>query len=357
MRKKGAFLITMGLLLIAAALSLTAYNIWDADRADKAAQSTVQSLRELIPQKGEDRAEPEEETVPANVTEFVDETAPGAQTVPGSVTEPTAQTVPGNVTEPAGQTMPGNMTEPTAQTVPVSVTQPAAQTVPGNAKEPAAQTVPGNVTEPAAQTVSGEALTPTVELVPGNVAVPGTESTPQTHPVPGTETAPRAQTVPGAVRRGVKIKPGAQTAPDIKKGIPDPLGEREMPTVTLGGYRYIGVLDVKSLDLSLPVMEDWDYDRLKVSPCRFAGNLYQDNLVICAHNYPQHFTPLKYAPLGTEVKFTDAEGTEFLYAISSVETIGPNDVEGMVNGDWDLTLFTCNTNGQTRCAIRCDRIN
>ncbi len=351
MRKKGAFLITMGLLLIAAALSLTAYNIWDADRADKAAQSTVQSLRELIPQKGEVRTEPEEETVPANVTEFVGETAPGAQTVPGSVTEPTAQTVPGSVTEPAAQTVSVNVTEPIAQTVAGSMTEPAAQTVPANVTEPAAQTVSGGAA------VSGEALTPTVEFVPGNVAVPGTESTPQTHPVPGTETAPRAQTVPGAVRRGVKIKPGAQTAPDIKKGIPDPLGEREMPTVTLGGYRYIGVLDVKSLDLSLPVMEDWDYDRLKVSPCRFAGNLYQDNLVICAHNYPQHFTPLKYAPLGTEVKFTDAEGTEFLYAISSVETIGPNDVEGMVNGDWDLTLFTCNTNGQTRCAIRCDRIN
>lgn len=327
MRKKGAFLITMGLLLIAAALSLTVYNIWDADRADKAAQSTVQSLRELIPQKGEARTEPEAETVPANVTEFVDETAPGSQTVPGSVTEPAAQTVPGSVTEPAAQTVPGN------------VTVPAAQTVSGDAA------------------VFGEAATPTAEFVPGNVTVPGTESMPQTHPVPGTETAPRAQTVPGAVTQGVKIKPGAQTAPDIKKGIPDPLGEREMPTVTLGGYRYIGVLDVKSLDLSLPVMEDWDYDRLKVSPCRFAGNLYQDNLVICAHNYPQHFTPLKYAPLGTEVKFTDAEGTEFLYAISSVETIGPNDVEGMVHGDWDLTLFTCNTNGQTRCAIRCDRIN
>ncbi len=321
MRKKGSILIAMGLLLIAAALSLTLYNIWDGNRADQAAQSTVQALRELIPQKGEARTEPEEETVPA------------AQTAPGKVAEPPAQTAPGRVPAPAVQTLPGNATEP------------AAQTAPGNVTEPEVQTAPGNETEPEVQTV------------PGNTTVPSTETAPHTQTVPDAETAPSVQPVPGAVMRGVKIKPGAQTAPDIKKGIPDPMGEREMPTVTLDGYRYIGMLDVQSLDLSLPVMEEWDYDRLRVSPCRFAGNVYEDNLVICAHNYPQHFTPLKYAPLGTEVKFTDAEGTEFLYAISSVETIGPNDVEGMVEGDWDLTLFTCNTNGQTRCAIRCDRIN
>ncbi len=333
MRKKGSILIAMGLLLIAAALSLTLYNIWDGNRADQAAQSTVQALRELIPQKGEDRTEPEEETAPA------------AQTAPGKVAEPPAQTAPGNVTDPAVQTAPGNVTEPPAQTAPGNVTAPPARTAPGNVTEPPAQTVPGNETDP------------TVQTAPGNTTVPSTEAAPHTQTVPGAETAPSVQPVPGAVTRGVKIKPGAQTAPDIKKGIPDPMGEREMPTVTLGGYSYIGMLDVQSLDLSLPVMEEWDYDRLRVSPCRFAGNVYEDNLVICAHNYPQHFTPLKYAPLGTEVKFTDAEGTEFLYAISSVETIGPNDVEGMVEGDWDLTLFTCNTNGQTRCAIRCDRIN
>ena len=37
------------------------------------------------------------------------------------------------------------------------------------------------------------------------------------------------------------------------------------------------------------------------------------------------------------------------------------DVEYMVNNaapqaePWDLTLFTCNTGGQTRCAVRCIR--
>lgn len=328
MRKKGAFLITLGLLLIAAALSLTAYNIWDADRADKAAQSAVQSLRELIPQNGKAQAAPEESLASTGATEAAAQTAPAAEILP------TTQTSSGNAPEPGAQTAPSEETTPKEETKNAGAAEPGVE--PTTSSE---GTMFGGETTHEAQTTP--AVTPPTGVI-----------------TPVGEEAPEAQTTPtGVVTREIKIKPGAQTAPDIKKGVPDPLGEREMPTITLNGYRYIGVLDVKSLDLSLPVMEDWDYDRLKVSPCRFAGNVYENDLVICAHNYPQHFTKLKYAPLGTEIKFTDAEGTEFLYAISSVETIGPNDVEGMIHGDWDLTLFTCNTNGQTRCAIRCDRIN
>lgn len=129
--------------------------------------------------------------------------------------------------------------------------------------------------------------------------------------------------------------------------------EREMPTMELGGYTYIGILDIPSLELSLPVMDTWDYTRLKVSPCRFYGTTYQNNLVICAHNYAHHFSPVKTLPMGTELAFTDADGIVTHYRICDIEIIGPNDVESMTTGDWDLTLFTCTTGGQTRAAVRC----
>lgn len=229
MRKKGAILIAMGLLLLAAALLLTVYNIWDGHRADQAAQQTYQALNALI-------AAGEGETP----------TAPQA-----------APQAPTGAPQPTGEPEPTQEPEPTGEPEP---TQPSFY------------------------------------------------------------------------------------------------AHREMPTLELNGYRYIGTLEVEDMELSLPVMEEWDYDRLRISPCRFAGNVYDDDLVICAHNYPNHFAPLKFAPLGTQVKFTDAEGTAFCYAVTSIDTVGPNDVETMLHGDWDLTLFTCNTNGQTRCAIRCQRI-
>lgn len=239
MRKKGSFLIAMGLLLLAAALLLTCYNIWDASRADRAAQSALQELRTLIPSGDAASAAP---------------------------------------------------------------AQPQGEPAPLFGEEDATETgAPEEIQEETQEEVDEEAQ----------------------------ETQPDAPTLPPY------------------------LEHREMPTVMLNGYAYIGVLEVPSMELSLPVMEQWDYDRLNISPCRFSGNVYDGDLVICAHNYPHHFGPLKYAPLGTQIKFTDAEGTVFYYEVVSVDTVGPNDVEGMVTGDWDLTLFTCNTSGQTRCAVRC----
>ena len=49
MGKKGSVFIAIGLLLLAAALLLTLYNLWDAHRADVAAQTAVQSLKTMIP--------------------------------------------------------------------------------------------------------------------------------------------------------------------------------------------------------------------------------------------------------------------------------------------------------------------
>lgn len=130
---------------------------------------------------------------------------------------------------------------------------------------------------------------------------------------------------------------------------------RDMPAVEKDGYRYIGVLDVPDLELSLPVMEEWDYARLQKSPCRYAGSVYTDNMVLLAHNYPKHFRPIRNMPLGSEIRFTDMDGIVYRYQIVDIETLDPYNIEDMVTGDWDLTLFTCTDSGQTRCTIRCER--
>lgn len=81
----------------------------------------------------------------------------------------------------------------------------------------------------------------------------------------------------------------------------------EMPTVHINGYDYIGTLSVPSLELELPVMAQWDYDRLKIAPCRQFGSSRTDDLVIAAHNYQNHFGRLKELSRGDTVVFTDME--------------------------------------------------
>ena len=128
--------------------------------------------------------------------------------------------------------------------------------------------------------------------------------------------------------------------------------EREMPVQTINGRDYIGVLTIPSLELELPVLSQWDYPALKVAPCRYSGSLYQDNLIICAHNYASHFGKIKNLRVGDTAIFTDMDENVVRFQLAAQETIQPEDLEAMEAGDWDLTLFTCTVGGQSRVTVR-----
>lgn len=128
-----------------------------------------------------------------------------------------------------------------------------------------------------------------------------------------------------------------------------------MPVVVVDGVAYIGVLEIPALELTLPVTGEWSYDRLKIALCRYAGSAYLDNLVIMGHNYPAFFKNLGDLRRGDEIRFTDADGNVFSYTVDDLEQLRAAQVEEMITGDWDLTLFTCTPGGQLRIAVRCIR--
>ena len=131
--------------------------------------------------------------------------------------------------------------------------------------------------------------------------------------------------------------------------------EMEMPKSSVGEYDYIGVLDIPALDMNLPVVGELSYSALKVAPCRYTGSAYQDDLIIAAHNYSGHFGKIKRLQAGDDVFFTDMDGNLFSYQMVSMEVLKDTAVKDMRSGGYDLTLFTCNLGGQTRCAVRCER--
>lgn len=132
--------------------------------------------------------------------------------------------------------------------------------------------------------------------------------------------------------------------------------EMEMPTVTVDGQDYIGTLQLPSLELEFPVISRWSYPRLKLAPCRYAGSAYTGDLVIAAHNYSRHFGRLKELTEGDLVRFTDADGNVFTYAVAAREVLLPTAVEEMTAGEWDLTLFTCTLGGRSRVTVRCELV-
>lgn len=129
----------------------------------------------------------------------------------------------------------------------------------------------------------------------------------------------------------------------------------EMPVVELDGYEYVGYVEIPALELKLPVMSEWDYNRLKIAPCRQFGSSRTDDLVIAAHNYESHFGHLKDLSVGDTVTFTDMEGIVNTYCVEKIETLNPNEVDAVQNSGYDLVLYTCTKGGKTRVTVFCNR--
>lgn len=135
---------------------------------------------------------------------------------------------------------------------------------------------------------------------------------------------------------------------------PDPYAPA-MAEVEIDGYDYIGYLTIPSLELELPVMSEWDYERLEMAPCRYTGTVRNNDLVIAAHNYSQHFGKISKLTEGEKVYFVDVNEIKFCYDVIAVEILTSNDVEEMTSGAYDLTLFTCDYGGGNRVTVRCVR--
>lgn len=133
--------------------------------------------------------------------------------------------------------------------------------------------------------------------------------------------------------------------------------DMKMPVKKINGMDYIGVLRVPALNLKLPVLNKWSYDNLTVSPCRYIGSVYLNNLIIAAHNYRSHFAYLRELQQGDSVSFTDMSCNRFNYEVVETEILLPEQVDEMKSGDWDLTLFTCTFGGEYRITVRCKLVN
>ncbi len=126
-----------------------------------------------------------------------------------------------------------------------------------------------------------------------------------------------------------------------------------MPTIEIDGWEYIGTLSLPRFGIELPVMNEWSYEGMRIAPGRYTGSVWNNDLVICGHNYERHFGNLRYLEEGDTVVFTDVADNVFNYTVHEAETLTPTAVEDMVTGDWDLTLFTCTIGGRARVAVRC----
>jgi len=103
-------------------------------------------------------------------------------------------------------------------------------------------------------------------------------------------------------------------------------------------------------------MSDWDYVKMKKSPCRYYGSIFTNDLVICAHSYDNLFGKIKKLNQGDLLIFKDIDKNEYIYKVEVIEILSPTDVKKMIESDFDLTLYTCTMDTLNRITVRLNRV-
>lgn len=150
---------------------------------------------------------------------------------------------------------------------------------------------------------------------------------------------------------------GAYRASEKVMGELEKAIEREIVTtkdIEIADRKYVGVIEIPTLDIKLPVLEECTDINLKISPCKYYGDVYKnENMVLAAHNYPKFFGNIKHLKKGDDIYFTALNGNEIEYKVDKIETLYPEDVEGMTNTEYELSLFSCNYPKDKRVTVRC----
>lgn len=121
------------------------------------------------------------------------------------------------------------------------------------------------------------------------------------------------------------------------------------------GRDYYGILEIEELGIRLPVLADYSDANMKTTPCVYYGDANDYNLVIVGHNYDSQlaaFNELDDEQLNVKLYLMD--GSEFDYESFAIEYLNPDQVDEMLMGEWDMTVFTCNYAGDKRIALRCN---
>ena len=408
--RKGNLLMTLGLVLILAALALVGYNQWDASRAQQESDDALMALEQIRIQR---QMESQQTAAPPVVTATMMPTDAPATDVPitdaptadATATDAPAASTPAvtdalttdiprddvtatntpvtdapatanpatNPPKPTSAPTAGDATNPPKPTSaptagdatnpPKPTSAPTAGTA-TNPPKPTSVPTAGNATNPPKPTSALTANPATNPPKPTNAPTAGTATKP---PKP-TSTPDAAQTSNPTSTPEITETPMPTESPEptpspepTSTPAPAPTGklyERvpgiEMPGEKVNGHEYIGTLSIPSLGLKVPVQRNWSYENLSVSPCRYSGSAYADNLAIIAHTY--HFGKLSSLALDATVTFTDMENNVFRYVVREKNTISPNDANEIAHSGYDLTLVTCTISGTKRVAVYCERV-
>ena len=354
--RKGNLLMTLGLVLILAALALVGYNQWDASRAQQESDDALMALEQIrIQRQMESQQTAAPPVVPATMMP-TDAPATDAPITDAPTADATATDAPAASTPSVTDALTTDIPRDDATATDTLVTDAPATANPAtNLPNPTSAPTTGTATNPPKPTNTPTAGTatnpPKPTSAPDAAQTSNPTSTPEITETPVPTESPEPTETP-------EPTPSPEPTPTPAPAPTGKLYERvpgmEMPGEKVNGHEYIGTLSIPSLGLKVPVQRNWSYENLSVSPCRYSGSAYAGNLTIIAHTY--HFGKLSSLALDATITFTDMENNVFRYVVREKNTISPNDANEIAHSGYDLTLVTCTLSGTKRVAVYCERV-
>ena len=155
-------------------------------------------------------------------------------------------------------------------------------------------------------------------------------------------------------RRAARQTADLLAAVETRIAAPADLPAPEVTGDPWAGYEVIGVVGLPDLGLSLPVLADYTQDLLAVAPCRYTDDLALEpgQLVVAGHNYRTHFGRLGELAPGSRITWQNLDGVTYTYTVTEATEIDAGDREALEQGDWDLTLCTCDVTRTRRILVR-----
>ncbi len=141
--------------------------------------------------------------------------------------------------------------------------------------------------------------------------------------------------------------------PERTVGVPGISPNPNMPVLEINDVDYVALIEIPSLNLTLPVADAWNSQKLYSSPARFYGSCYDHSLVIGGADNSRQFSFCDKIDNGTVIIVTDMTGTQFSYTVSRVDRSESAENNWLISTDYDLTLFCRDTYSMEYVAVRC----
>ena len=133
------------------------------------------------------------------------------------------------------------------------------------------------------------------------------------------------------------------------------VNQNNKQTIKIQDNDYIGIITIPTLNIELPIISTYDEEKLKIAPCVYYGKISK-NLIICAHSYKSHFGYLSKLNQNDTIIITDINGENYIYEVLEIEVLNSDDIEKMIDTEFDLTLYTCTNDGTKRITIRAKKV-